>query len=378
GEALRRRAERVPAPRGPGGLLLPRPETMRGLAQYAPVNLQAQDDDSPPSPQAADDLGAVQVARDTRACASRVRMDLEPDAANGEADAASGSELLPEWDWRRGELRPRVCVLHRAALPVLPGTHAFPERLDVQRRRLRRMFAALTPGRERLRAQPDGHDVDVDRYLRQRLQGDAPERVFVDTRERRRDLSCLLLADLSLSTDAAVSDGRQVIDVIRDGLLLFADTLGGAGDRFAIHGFHSHGRHDVRLHAIKTFDQAYGASTRARISATTPAGYTRMGAALRAATRMLEAESASQRLLLLLSDGKPNDADAYEGRYGIEDTRHAFLEARRRGLHPFCVTIDQQAHAYLPHVFGRHHFAVVRNAAELPQRLALLYARLRR
>ena len=103
-----------------------------------------------------------------------------------------------------------------------------------------------------------------------------------------------------------------------------------------------------------------------------------MGAALRAATRMLEAESAGQRLLLLLSDGKPNDADAYEGRYGIEDTRHAFLEARRRGLHPFCVTIDQQAHAYLPHVFGRHHFAVVRNAAELPQRLALLYARLRR
>ncbi|MDE2397250.1 MAG: VWA domain-containing protein, partial [Burkholderiales bacterium] len=93
---------------------------------------------------------------------------------------------------------------------------------------------------------------------------------------------------------------------------------------------------------------------------------------------LLARQPSRQQILLLLSDGKPNDNDYYEGRYGIEDTRHALAAARRSGQHTFCVTIDRDAGEYLPHLFGRHGYTIVNRPSELPQRLALLYARMTR
>jgi nitric oxide reductase NorD protein len=101
-----------------------------------------------------------------------------------------------------------------------------------------------------------------------------------------------------------------------------------------------------------------------------------MGAAIRHATTLLARQPSKQRLLLILTDGKPNDLDQYEGRYGIEDTRHAVLEARRQGLRPFCVTIDKNGNDYLPYLFGNSGYVVIRKPAELPHRLPLLYAQL--
>ena len=101
-----------------------------------------------------------------------------------------------------------------------------------------------------------------------------------------------------------------------------------------------------------------------------------MGAALRYGTRLLEMQPAKRRLLLLLSDGKPNDLDQYEGRYGIEDTRHAVLAAKRLGLQPYCVTVDERGNDYLPHLFGSDGYTVIRRPSELPRRLPALYARL--
>ena len=116
--------------------------------------------------------------------------------------------------------------------------------------------------------------------------------------------------------------------------------------------FSSRRRDPVRVHTLKGFDEAYGAAVRGRIQAIGPGYYTRMGAAIRYATDLLSEQPAGRRLLLLLSDGKPNDLDKYEGRYGIEDTRHAVQQARRQGLTPFCVTIDERGNDYLPHLFG--------------------------
>ena len=101
-----------------------------------------------------------------------------------------------------------------------------------------------------------------------------------------------------------------------------------------------------------------------------------MGAAVRHACALLERQPAALRLLLILSDGKPHDIDLYEGRYGIEDTRHALIDARTRGIKPFCVTIDKEGAAYLPHLFGPGGFTVLRKPEELPLRLPLLYAQL--
>jgi len=103
-----------------------------------------------------------------------------------------------------------------------------------------------------------------------------------------------------------------------------------------------------------------------------------MGAAIRQSASILEEQAAGRRLLLIITDGKPNDLDLYDSRYGIEDTRMAVHEARRLGLTPFCVTIDREAGSYLPYLFGPAGFCVIRKPEELPRRLPLLYAQLTR
>jgi nitric oxide reductase NorD protein len=191
-----------------------------------------------------------------------------------------------------------------------------------------------------------------------------------------RDLACLLLADLSLSTDSWIDNQSRVIDVIRDSLLLFAESLAATGDRFAMYGFSSRKRDPIRYHQLKSFEERYTAQIRGRIAAITPGYYTRMGAAIRHSTTLLAREKAGRRLLLILTDGKPNDLDNYEGRYGIEDTRHAVLQARREGLQPFCVTIDEKGNDYLPYLFGSDGYVVIRRPSQLPRELPGLYAML--
>jgi nitric oxide reductase NorD protein len=83
-------------------------------------------------------------------------------------------------------------------------------------------------------------------------------------------------------------------------------------------------------------------------------------------TAALGRERSTRRLLLILSDGKPNDVDAYEGTYGVEDTRQAVAEARRQGVRVFCLTIDREAPRYAGRVFGRDGYTVLRRAEELP------------
>jgi len=135
-------------------------------------------------------------------------------------------------------------------------------------------------------------------------------------------------------------------------------------------------RQQVRMQELKSFKQPYDDNTRGRIQALKPGYYTRMGAAIRQATKLLGECKQRRRLLLLVTDGKPNDLDLYEGRYGVEDTREAVLEARRVGLLPFCITIDQKAGEYLPHMFGANGFTLIRQPEQLPLRLPQLYRQL--
>jgi len=147
-------------------------------------------------------------------------------------------------------------------------------------------------------------------------------------------------------------------------------------DSRPLEGFSSRNRNHVRFHNIKTFKDKYDRDAIGRINAIKPGYYTRMGTAIRYASQLLTNEATTQKLLLILTDGKPNDLDKYEGRYGIEDTRMAVIEAEKMGLRPFCVTIDEQAEDYLPYLFGQQSYMVIRNAEELPRKLPMLYLRL--
>lgn len=378
----RYRAERAEPPDdAPPFILMFRAEGLLSWAEYLRVNRALDDDANPDAGRAAESLDTLTLAQDDgRRPASKVRFDLDLPAAAADDIPLGPGIPLPEWDWRCRVLRPDHCrvqpMVAREAEP-----QPLPERLRRPARRLKSQFAALAPSRRWMRAQPDGREPDIDACVRlaaDRLAGRhfSGAGAYLDHRPVERDLACLVLADLSLSTDAYANDDQRVIDVIRDSLVLFGEALSATSDRFAIHGFSSLKRDHVRFHRIKDFAGRFDDAVRGRIAAIRPGYYTRMGAAIRHATRLLEREPASRRLLLLLSDGKPHDIDHYEGRHGIEDTRKALIEAREAGLKPFCITIDREGAAYLPHLFGPGGFTVLRKPEELPMRLPMLYAQL--
>lgn len=378
------RAERVEAPKDKNGMLMFfRAESLLSVAEFLRVNRSVDDDPDQNAEDAAREMEQLSLATPDAGerIASRVRFDLDlPSAAEDDIPLGAGI-ALPEWDYRKERLlEDHVRLQEMASRHAVPTP--LPARLARTARRLHQQFAALQPGRRWLKGQADGSELDLDAVVRastDRCCGRHPaEQLFQSLEKRERDLACLVLADLSLSTDTWVSSEARVIDVIRDALLLFGEALRSTGDRFAICGFSSVRRNQVRFHRLKEFAEPFNDTVRGRVQAIRPGYYTRMGAAIRRATQMLLEEKAGRRILLLLSDGKPNDLDIYDSRYGIEDTRAAVHEARRLGLVPFCLTIDREGGGYLPHLFGATGYAVLRSPEELPLRLPLFYAQLTR
>jgi len=377
-------AERTDMPDGKDGFLMMfRAESLFSWTEYINVNRpQDEEDDIESAALAAEDMDSMTVARDGETSVAKLRFDLDLPPA-GEDDTPLGEGIpLPEWDYKKQVMQPDYCRLQEFVSPQAQPCE-LPPQLRRTARRLRSQFQALAPTRTWLKGQQDGEEIDLDAWVRQ--EADLLSGAHVDSRgmyraqvNQQRDLACLLLADLSLSTDAYASDHARVIDVIRDSLFLFSEALSATGDRFAMYGFSSLKRGNVRFNRLKSFDERYDSLARGRIQAIKPGYYTRMGAAIRQSSALLAAQPQRQRLLLLLTDGKPNDLDRYEGRYGIEDTRKALHEARQQGLRPFCVTIDSEANEYLPHLFGVGGYAVIRKPEDLPNELPLLYAQMTR
>jgi nitric oxide reductase NorD protein len=245
---------------------------------------------------------------------------------------------------------------------------------------VRRRFERLRARRQRIGRQPDGPDLDiaavVEAHADRRAGHTGDERLYQTVRPERRDVAVALLADVSGSTDSWVSGSRRVIDVEREALIVVAHALEALGDPFAIYAFSGEGPARVDVRVVKSFHEHAGGAVDRRVAALHPERYTRMGAAFRHASARLIQQPARHRLLLVLSDGKPNDVDRYEGRYGIEDARQAVAEARLQGLHPFCLTVDREAPAYLPRIFGPGAYTVLRRAHTLPQALVDVVRRL--
>ncbi len=284
----------------------------------------------------------------------------------------------PEWDWRAAGYRPGAAVVRERVAEA--GSAAWVEgalrRHAAMIRTVRRDFERLRPRRVALRQQPDGAELDIDAlvaaYADRRGGGVADDRFYIDTRPVRRDAAIMLLVDASASTDGWVAGDRRIIDVEKEALLIVVEALAALGDPHAVMAFASAGAARVTVQVLKRFAERSGiGEVRRRIAGLEADGYTRVGAALRHATAALSQQPARHRLLLLLSDGRPNDVDEYEGRYGIEDTRMAVAEARLQGVHVFCLTVDRQAPRYAGRIFGRD-FAVLSRAERLPAVLLTL------
>ncbi|HUQ82143.1 MAG TPA: VWA domain-containing protein [Gemmatimonadaceae bacterium] len=281
----------------------------------------------------------------------------------------------PEWDWEAGDYREFGAIVRSREPDVSDDAwgNAVLARHGALVRRLRERFERLRARRTRLNQQRDGDELDLTACVRamvdQRTGHPADDRLYIDVRPARRGLAISLLIDISGSTDEWIDGRRRVIDVEKIALLLASEALDALGDLYSIMTFSGKGRTNVRMRTIKAFDETNGVDVRRRMAALEPEGYTRAGAAIRHATAQLAKQPAAHRLLLILSDGKPNDVDGYEGLSGVEDTRQAINEARRSGIYPFCLTIDRQGQEYLGRIFGEAGHTVLRNPQQLPMSL---------
>lgn len=278
----------------------------------------------------------------------------------------------PEWDCRICAYREQAAHVH-----VLPATEGAQSWVDAALQRhaamltdVRRRLGAIRPYRQILKRQAEGDDIDCDALVDERSErraGATPAgAVYQLHRASPRRIGLLLLIDASASTDAWVSDAQRVIDVEKEAALVAACALDTARADFAMLAFSGEGPHGIQIRCIKDFAEPWTAGVMRRIAAVEPDRYTRLGGAVRHASAMLARRAVDARLLLLFSDGKPNDCDRYSSAYGLEDARQALVEARVQHIDPYCFTVDREASAYLPHLFGTGHYTIVRRAQQLP------------
>jgi Mg-chelatase subunit ChlD len=249
--------------------------------------------------------------------------------------------------------------------------------------RTRRAFELLKPERLKiLRPWEEGDDCDyralLDYAVDRRLRRQPSERLFIKRLKQDRDVAVLLLIDLSRSTANMVSGGSaRVIDVAKEALVIFCEALLVVGDSFAVAGFSGSGRHAVHYFPIKDFAEPMTDEVKRRIAALQPQRSTRMGAAIRHAAEHLSRHDARARLLIMVSDGFPNDL-GYKGEYAIADTRRAVQEARARHIHVKAITVNIGSDPRLDDLYGRHHHHVIGDVRELPGKLLRLYGTLTR
>ena len=284
-----------------------------------------------------------------------------------------------EWDGRKNRYRRDWCTVYPTPMFATEPRWA-AQALTRQARLVRELRRRLEIHRTGLRAkdrQLDGDDVDlaalVDAHGALRAGRGLDPRLYVRQERQRRDFATTILLDTSLSTDSWV-DNRRVLDVAREAILVLGEVAHQLGDRLQLLTFASHTRNHCRVWEVKGWNDPWPIA-RDRLGAIAPQGYTRIGPALRHATAGLAAEPADQRLLLLVSDGKPTDYDRYEGRYGIADIRQALREADRAGVHTHALAVDAVARDYLPPMFGPGNWDVLTHPAQLPEVLTTVYGR---
>lgn len=362
-------------------LIIHRFEKILTWTEFMNLHRDVEDDEEENARKAADDHDEISVTQHEKRAATLLKIDLDLAPADVDAERISSEHTYPEWDFRRGRLQPdHVRVLERIAEETGADPQWRPGPKTAQRiRSVRRQFEALRPRREVIARQMDGHELDMDALIRARVDmracGEGSDRVYRQTRPLSRDLSVAVLIDTSRSTEGYVQN-RPIIDIEKEALTALAEGIAACGDEAAIFAFSSLRRDRVFVSRVKDFAEPVSEAVRNRIGALRPGFYTRLGAAIRHVSKQLAERSMRRRLLLVLTDGKPNDLDHYDGRYGIEDSRCAIAEARRTGNAVFGITIDQKAQSYFPRIFGASAFSIVSHPARLTATLPVLYRHL--
>ncbi len=284
--------------------------------------------------------------------------------------------LYDEWDHSRQKYRKEWCQLREIEIEGKPSDFV-EQTLNKHRsllKHLHRTFEALRDEDRRIRKQPYGEDIDLDAVISSYADlvngEEISQNLFIKQRKVDRNIAVMFMVDMSGSTSGWINEME------REALVLLCESLETLGDRYAIYGFSGLTHKRCDLYVIKEFEEAYTDNVKNRIASIKPQDYTRMGAAIRHSSKLLSRVDAKTKVLITLSDGRPDDQDGYRGLYGIEDTRRALIEAKFLGIHPFCITIDEEAMEYLQHMYGPVNFTIVDEVDKLPYKVSDIYRRI--
>ncbi|CAG0945850.1 hypothetical protein GPROT2_03441 [Gammaproteobacteria bacterium] len=306
--------------------------------------------------------------------------DTRKETRETEAPQGLPPRHYPEWDQASESYRPDWVSLYEALHPA--GEAAKIDRLldkhAALARRLMRLLDLIKPqNKQRIRYREDGSELDLDTAIRSLIDfkcGITPDpRINLSHRSSGRSIAVLLLLDLSESLNQKVAGGEQtVLELSQEAVSLLGRAIERLNDPFAIAGFHSNTRHEVRYLHIKGFSERWDDAVKGRLAAAGAGWSTRMGAALRHAGAALAQRQADKRLLLLLTDGEPADIDVRDPGHLHADARKAVGELAAKGVDTFCLSLDPKADGYVREIFGRRHLVLDR-VEQLPEKLPLLY-----
>ncbi len=332
---------------------------------------------------ALDELNLKHVVRVDDPVHSVYKAEFAGDTSIAESAALESDRfhyLYPEWDSSKNSYNENHCKVFPSKLrenDVMYYQNTLKSNRSVLLS-LRKMFALMNNKIEEERRQTSGENIDldavIDMFADVKAKHTPDERLYLSKRKRKKELSLLFLLDLSLSSDG-YAHGNRIIDVEKQVSILFGEVLNEQLVDFQIDGFYSKTRNNTSYVTLKAFDEDWH-KAKQKIGAVQPTGYTRIGTALRHATAELDKRDARKKWLVLLSDGKPNDYDRYEGKYGIQDTKQALREMRVVGINNFAVAIEEQAKFYLPQMFGQNHYNILSSPRELISSLTSLYKRI--
>ena len=286
-----------------------------------------------------------------------------------------------EWDYSKREYKEDFCKLYPKNITETDVSYYKKTLKDNASTLmgLRKMLTNVNNKYQQQRRQTQGEEFDIDAITDLYIDihsGHTPsENIYLSKRKKEKDLSILMLLDVSLSSDGYAANNR-VIDVEKQVSILFGEILNEFNVDFSIDCFYSKTRNYATYLTIKGFDESWD-KAKFKVGAVEPEGYTRIGTALRHSGALLDKRDTDNKWIILISDGKPNDYDKYEGKYGINDVKQALRELNERNINSYALAIEANAKYYLPQMFGSNHYEILTTPVELLQSLAKLYDRIK-
>ena len=375
---MRKQVNKIDDKKKTDGLLIFLPEGIMSILEQVNVDRSEDDSFNEDALYDAQDMDEISLGRKKANLSSRIKMDLDIAIESVEEYPLGKGHFLDEWDYKKEDYLENYVRIQPIILKnVLPT--ALQKRLKRTVKKVEQELDLMKLNRIKRNGLDYGDDININTWIdyqgHQNKTGHN-QKFFEIFEKKTRDMATLILADVSLSTEAGITQETRVIDMIKDSLLVFSKALQKLEDKFAIYAFSSLKNTNVRFHIIKNFKEKFNKLIQGRIEEIKPGYYTRLGAAIRESIKILHKQKSQNKLLLIISDGKPNDVDRYDGRYGIEDTKKSILEAKQKGITPFCVTIDLEAKEYLSYLFGKNGYVVIRDTKKLPKILLKIYMNL--